>query len=116
MRMRWLRGRWILGFHLFQPFAQNQLDRTGFAGKFGKVKHARFLDAPGTHQKNGDRIFFRGALKNDGVQVFELPREFRKTAQGFAGLLDAAMDGGGALKIKRRTRFLAFVLVFRREG
>ena len=70
---------------------------------------------PALTTKHGDCIFFRGSLKNDGVEIFETPREFRQPAQRFRRFLDAAMDRGGALEIERLARRLALALEFRRE-
>ncbi len=98
-----------------QPFAQDQFDRPGLAGEFREAQHPRLLDAPASHQKHCNRIFLRGSLENDGVEVVKASREFGQAAQGFGGFIDTAMDRGGPLKIERFASCLAFASVFRRE-
>src|SRR6267378_2959796 len=110
-----LPGSWTRGFRRLQPLAQDLLDRSGLTGEFGEAQHPRLLDAAGAHQKHGNRIFFRGSLENHRIEIIELAREFRQTAQRFACFFYTAVDSGGALKIERFAGSLAFALVFRRE-
>ena len=88
------------------------LDRTGLAREFRKAQHARLVDAPGAHRKHGNRVFLRCFLENHGVQIVKMSRDLWQPAPGFAGLFNAAMNRGRALKIERFACSLAFALVF----
>jgi hypothetical protein len=90
-------------------------DRARLAGKFRKAQHARLLDASCAHHENGHGVFFSRPLENDGVEVFETPREIGQSAQRFGSFFDPAMDCRGSLEIERFARRLAFAFEFRRQ-
>ena len=105
----------VLMFRELEPFAQDLFDRPRLAGQVREAQHARLFDASGLHHKYGDGVLLSGTFKNDGVEVFESPREFRQPSQCFRRFLDAAMDRGGALEIERFAGRLALPLEFRGE-
>ena len=100
----------------FEPLAQNLFHRTRLAGEFRKAQQVRFVDASRAHREYGHRIFFRRALQDDGIEVFEATREVRQSAQRFRGFFDAAMDRRGALEIERFAGRFALALKLRSEG
>src|SRR6266568_1924819 len=97
----------------FELRAQDFLHGARLAGEFSKAQEEWLGNSPGANREDGNRLPFRGALENDGVEILDAPRDFRQAAQDVADLVQAAMQRRRALEVERSARGFAFLLDFR---
>src|SRR3989454_8356635 len=97
----------------FELRAQDFLHGARLAGEFSKAQEEWLGNSPGANREDGNRLPFRGALENDGVEVLDAPRDFRQAAQDVADLVEAAMQRRRALEVERSARGFALLLDFR---
>src|SRR6266852_55467 len=97
----------------FELRAQDFLHGARLAGEFSEAQEEGLGNSPGANREDGNRLCFRGALENDGVEILDAPRDFRQAAQDVADLVEAAMQRRSALEVERSARGFAFLLDFR---
>src|SRR5712692_7230682 len=97
----------------FDVCAQDFFHGARLAGEFSEAQEEGLGNSPGANREDGNRLPFRGALENDGVEILDAPRDFRQAAQDVADLVEAAMQRRSALEVERSARGFAFLLDFR---
>src|SRR5690242_6716560 len=80
------------------------------AGDLSEAQKERLDQTAATHGINADRLLFRGALQNHGVQVLNPPRDFRPAAQDFVQFFHFLVQRRGALEIQFLTGLFALFL------
>src|SRR5260370_32040478 len=97
----------------FELRAQDFLHGARRAGEFSEAQEEWLGNSSRANREDGNRLRFRGALENDGVEILDAPRDFRQAAQDVADLVEAAMQRRSALEVERSARGFAFLLDFR---